>query len=65
MTKVTLSVINHDDSVPQMQYDETGSLQPSSPKLITQAKHKENIKQIQRKDGLKIPAHSPQNSQGY
>lgn len=65
MTKVTLSVINHVDSVPQIQYDVTGSLQPSSPKLTTQVKHKENIKQMQRKDGLKIPTHAPQNSQGY
>lgn len=65
MTKVTLSVINHVDSVTQMQYDVTGSLQPSSLKLNTQAKHKENIKQIQLKDSLKIPAHAPQNSQGY
>lgn len=51
--------------MPQMQYDVTGSLQPSSLKLNTQAKHKENIKQIQLKDSLKIPAHAPQNSQGY
>lgn len=65
MTKVTLSVLNHADSAPQMPDDETGTLQPSSPKLITQVKHTENIKQIQLKDVLEIPVHAPQNCQGH